>query len=58
MREMLNGCIAKNQITKGKTDQFKVGLCLQNAFVTLTGLLFSFRINLFPHIICILLNYS
>ena len=25
-RDMLNGCIAKNQITKGKTDAFKVGL--------------------------------
>lgn len=23
-RDVLNGCIAKNQITKGKTDAFKV----------------------------------
>lgn len=25
-RDMLNSCIAKNQVIKGKTDAFKVGL--------------------------------
>ncbi|KAL8501213.1 hypothetical protein ACS0TY_020677 [Phlomoides rotata] len=32
-RDMLNNCIAQNQITKGKTDSFKVCLCFANSTI-------------------------
>ncbi|KAL8502972.1 hypothetical protein ACS0TY_021918 [Phlomoides rotata] len=32
-RDMLNNCIAQNQITKGKTDSFKVYLCFANSTI-------------------------